>query len=463
MPDPMCDRRTQGPTVGDSNRFPRPDPAHHRGERKSPVSADLSRAPAAVIGLGYVGLPLAQAAVRAGTPIIGYDTNSRVVSGLLAGRSPITDIDDAGIREMLEAGFEPTDDPSKLQQCSTYIICVPTPLSKQHGPDLGAVTSATELLVPYLAEGDLVVLESTTSPGTTEDLVAPILAQSGLRVPDQVRVAFSPERIDPGNPTYGITNTPKVVGGLTQESTEQAEEFYLQFCDEVVLAKGAQEAELAKLLENTYRHVNIALVNELALLSHELDIDIWDAIRCAATKPFGFQAFYPGPGVGGHCIPIDPNYLSHHVRSALGHSFQFVELAQDINTAMPNYVCRRLQDLLNNDSKPVRGSKILIIGTTYKADIQDSRESPAQPIAKRLLEMGAELSYWDPYEPAWSVNEVSVPRTESIVDAVDNNEFDAALLLQRHRELDVEYLSTCGLPIFDTRAVLAPGSSVERL
>lgn len=419
--------------------------------------------PTAIVGLGYVGLPLAQAAVNAGVPIVGFDINERTVADLVAGRSPISDIDDAGISAMLAAGFAPTTDPAALDACDTFIICVPTPLSDDQGPDLTAVRAAVRGLVPHINAGDLVVLESTTYPGTTEEVVGPILAESGLSIPGDVLLAFSPERVDPGNATYGITNTPKVVGGVDERSGAAASAFYSQFCDTVVMARGAKEAELAKLLENTYRHVNIALVNELALLSHELKIDLWDAIRCAATKPFGFQAFYPGPGVGGHCIPIDPNYLSHHVRSRLGHTFRFVELAQDINSAMPGYVCRRVQDLLNDNSKAVRGSRIAIIGVTYKPNVADSRESPSQPIASTLLNMGADLTYWDPFVDQWTVDGQNISRVEDLSAAIAAGEFDAVLLLQQHRQLDLDLLQASAIPVFDTRAVLDPQDLVERL
>ena len=419
--------------------------------------------PTAIVGLGYVGLPLAQAAVNAGVPIVGFDINERTVSELKAGRSPISDIDDDGISAMLAAGFTPTTDSSALDACDTFIICVPTPLSDEQGPDLTAVKAAVRGLVPHINVGDLVVLESTTYPGTTEEVVGPILSESGLSVPGEVKLAFSPERVDPGNATYGITNTPKVVGGVDESSGEVASAFYEQFCDTVVMARGAKEAELAKLLENTYRHVNIALVNELALLSHELEIDLWDAIRCAATKPFGFQAFYPGPGVGGHCIPIDPNYLSHHVRARLGHTFRFVELAQDINSAMPGYVCRRVQDLLNENSKPVRGSRIVVVGVTYKPNVADSRESPSRPIASTLLGMGAQLTYWDPFVDEWTVDGQPIARVEDLHAAVAAGEFDAVLLLQQHKQLDLGLLQTSSVPVFDTRAVLDPQDPVERL
>lgn len=418
---------------------------------------------AAIVGLGYVGLPLARAAIHAGVQVVGFDVNEQTVSGLQQGRSPISDIDDAGIQAMVDAGFEPTTDASKLADCTTYVICVPTPLSSDGGPDLGAVKSAAKSLVPHLSVGDLVILESTTYPGTTEDILGPILSESGLAVPDDVKLAFSPERVDPGNETYGITNTPKIVGGVDGESTKLAAEFYRQFVDTVVIAKGAREAELAKLLENTYRHVNIALVNELAQLSHELGIDVWDAIRCAATKPFGFHAFYPGPGVGGHCIPIDPNYLSHHVRSTLGHTFRFVELAQDINQLMPTYVSRRLQDVLNDLRKPVRDSRIVIVGVTYKPNVADSRETPARPIARALADMGADLSYWDPYVSQWLVDGKEIARVDDIKAAVDAGDVDLVLLLQAHRDLDLDHLERSRTAVFDTRGILGESENAYRL
>ena len=261
------------------------------------------------------------------------------------------------------------------------MICVPTPLSEADGPDLTAVRAASETAGRLLRRGTLVVLESTTYPGTTDELVRPILEKaSGLSAGVDFNLAFSPERIDPGNPVYGLRNTPKVVGGLTPDCTAAAARFYGKVCDQVVEANSPREAEMAKLLENTYRHVNIALVNEMAVFCHELGIDLWDAIRCASTKPFGFQPFYPGPGVGGHCIPIDPNYLSYKVRT-LGYPFRFVELAQEINSRMPGYVVDRAAELLNRHAKPLNGANVLLLGVTYKRDIADQRESPARPIA----------------------------------------------------------------------------------
>ena len=288
-----------------------------------------------VIGLGYVGLPLVREATNVGLNVVGYDIGQGVVDLLNDGRSHVDDISDSGVQKMLAAGFRATSDETAVGDPDTIVICVPTPLSEADGPDLTAVRAASETAGRLLRQGMLVVLESTTYPGTTEEVVRPILEKaSGLNAEVDFYLAFSPERIDPGNPVYGLRNTPKVVGGLTPDATAAAARFYGKVCDQVVEAKGPREAEMAKLLENTYRHVNIALVNEMAIFCHELGVDLWDAIRCAATKPFGFQAFYPGPGVGGHCIPIDPNYLSYKVRT-LGYPFRFVELAQEINSRMP--------------------------------------------------------------------------------------------------------------------------------
>ena len=409
----------------------------------------------AVIGTGYVGLPLVREAVKAGIPTHGFDVDVARVAEMRSGRSRVDDVPDEDLAWMLDAGFTPTSDPDDLDGCNVYVICVPTPLTSDGGPDLAAVLASATMIAGRLSAGDLVVLESTTYPGTTEEVVGPILETSGLTVGEDVHLAFSPERIDPGNPRFGLRNTPKVVGGVDERSTERAAQFYSQVCDTVVVATGTREAELAKLLENTYRHVNIALVNELAQLAHELDIDLWESIRCASTKPFGFQPFYPGPGVGGHCIPIDPNYLSFHVRSRLGHSFRFVELAQEINAIMPAYVARRAQDLLNDAGKAVKGSRVLLLGVTYKANIADQRESPARALATALDHLGAELRYWDPYVTSWAPHGTPVPREEDLVAAADD--VDCVILLQNHRELSAEILAAFGDRLLDTRGVSATG------
>ena len=404
-----------------------------------------------VIGLGYVGLPLAQEAVRSGLSVVGLDVSERVVTGLSAGRSHVDDLSDEAIAAMLAAGFEVTSDSAVLAQADAVVVCVPTPLSAEGGPDLSAVLGATRVIAEHVHPGMLVVLESTTYPGTTDEEVRPLLEAGGLVAGVDFHLAFSPERIDPGNPTYGMRNTPKVVGGHTSGCTKAATALYSRFVDTVVPAAGTREAEMAKLLENTYRHINIALVNEMAKFCQELDIDLWDVIRCASTKPFGFQAFYPGPGVGGHCIPIDPNYLSHRVRAKLGYPFRFVELAQEINAGMPTYVARRAQDILNDHGKAVRGSTILLLGVTYKPDIADQRESPAQPVARALMAMGADVQFHDPKVEQWTLGEHSLARVPDLDGALVAA--DLTILLQAHRDYSPEHLAATAQALFDTRGV----------
>jgi UDP-N-acetyl-D-glucosamine dehydrogenase len=414
-----------------------------------------------VIGLGYVGLPLAIQAVRSGFRVTGLDTSEKIVAGLTAGRSHVDDVTDADIAEMLSHGFRVTSDEAVLEPQDVIVICVPTPLSEADGPDLSAVRAATAAAARLVKAGTLVSLESTTYPGTTEEVVGPLLEKgSGLTAGIDFALAFSPERIDPGNPVYGFRNTPKIVGGLTPSCTDAAETFYAQICDQVVRAKSSREAEMAKLLENTYRHVNIALVNEMLIFSRELDIDLWDSIRCAATKPFGFQPFYPGPGVGGHCIPIDPNYLSYKVRT-LGYPFRFVELAQEINSRMPGYVTDRAAELLNRHAKAVNGARVLLLGVTYKRDIADQRESPARPLARKLLARGAQLSYHDPHVPAWTVDGQSIPRAEDLPASLAGA--DLVILLQAHQAYDPAELVRAARLLLDTRGVIPAAPHVEAL
>jgi nucleotide sugar dehydrogenase len=306
----------------------------------------------------------------------------------------------------------------------------------------------------------MVILESTTYPGATDELVRPILEQTGLVAGRDFNLAFSPERIDPGNPDFGVHNTPKVVGGHTPACTERAAEFYQRFVHTVVRTKGTREAETAKLLENTYRHINIALVNEMARFCHELEIDLWDVIRAASSKPFGYQAFYPGPGVGGHCIPIDPNYLSHNVRARLGYPFRFVELAQEINSTMPAYVAHRAQNLLNDAGKATKGSQILLLGVTYKPNIADQRESPAIPLARHLLTLGANVSYHDPYVPNWVSNGLKMDCVSDLQAAV--KDADLVILVQNHFEYDADHLASIAQRFFDTRGVTT-GDNARRL
>ena len=414
-----------------------------------------------VIGLGYVGLPLAIAAARSGFRVTGLDLNAEKVAGLMAGRSHVDDLTEDDVAEMLSRGFRATADEADAGPQDVIVICVQTPLSEADGPDLSAGRAATATAGRLLKAGTLVSLESTTYPGTTEEVVRPLLEKtSGLTAGLDFSLAFSPERIDPGNPVYGFANTPKIVGGLTPSCTDAAEAFYGQICEQVVRAKSAREAEMAKLLENTYRHVNIALVNEMAIFCRELDVDLWDAIRCAATKPFGFQPFYPGPGVGGHCIPIDPNYLSYKVRT-LGYPFRFVELAQEINSRMPGYVTDRAAELLNRHAKAVNGAKVLLLGVTYKRDIADQRESPARPLARKLLARGARLSYHDPYVPSWLIDGRSIPLADDLEAALADA--DLVILLQAHQAYDPAQLARAARLLLDTRGVIPAAPHVEAL
>lgn len=414
----------------------------------------------AVIGLGYVGLPLAQEAIRAGLSVVGYDVSDRVITGLNAGKSHVDDLSDADIQAMLAGGFSATKDDQVLADAKAIVICVPTPLSEDGGPDLSAVLGATQAVAKNLTKGQLIVLESTTYPGTTEEVVQPILEKGGLRAGEDFYLAFSPERIDPGNKKFGMRNTPKVVGGINQISTDKAVEMYSNFVDTVVRAKGAKEAEMAKLLENTYRHINIALVNEMAMFCNDLGIDLWDVIRCASTKPFGFQAFYPGPGVGGHCIPIDPNYLSHQVKTNLGYPFKFVELAQEINAGMPTYVIRRVQDQLNSVGKALNGATVLLLGVTYKPDIADQRESPAIPIGLGLLDKGANVLFHDPMVEIWQLEGKELSRVPDLASALA--QADITVMLQDHASYDADLLIKNSNLLFDTRGKL-DHPEVERL
>ena len=412
-----------------------------------------------VIGLGYVGLPVVLEAVQAGIQCVGLDNSSRIVTGLNAGTSHVDDISDEQVAKLLSHGFRATSDPSVLQNANVVVICVPTPLREDQSPDLGAVTSASQAIRDFLHPGMLVVLESTTYPGTTDGLVRGILEESGLTAGRDFNLAFSPERIDPGNPQYGLKNTPKVVGGFTPACTERAANFYSLFVDTVVRTRGTREAELAKLLENTYRHVNIALVNEMSIFCHELGIDLWDSIDAAATKPFGFTAFYPGPGVGGHCIPIDPNYLSYQVRS-LGYQFRFVELAEEISNRMPGYVVRRVQDLLNEHSQSLKGAKVLLLGLTYKPNISDQRETPSRDVANLLIEKGALVTGFDPHVSHFDVDSGVLPLATNLEVAL--GDCDLAILLQTHSAFDLDEIARLAPMVFDTRGRMRH-DNVERL
>lgn len=416
-----------------------------------------------VVGQGYVGLPMALRAVEVGHEVVGLDLNESMVEALNAGTSHIDDITDDELDAGLKRGFRATTDASVIAEADIVVVCVPTPLSPDGGPDLGAVEGSARSIGQHVTSGTLCILESTTYPGTTEEVFAPLVLGERFTLGEDIYIAFSPERIDPGNPTYGVQNTPKVVGGLTPDCTDRAHDFYASFIDTVVKAKGAKEAEMAKLLENTFRHVNIALVNEMVRFSQELDIDLWDAIDAAATKPFGFMPFRPGPGVGGHCIPVDPSYLSHRVKAKLGYAFRMVELAEEINTAAPGYVADRARRILNEQKKAVNGAKILLLGVTYKPDISDCRESPADPLAARLLSWGADLQFHDPFVKTWHPHGVEGTFESQADPYVAAAAADVVVLLQQHKDYDLAELAEAGTPVLDTRGVMAADQTVERL
>ena len=390
-----------------------------------------------VIGLGYVGLPLVQAFLQAGFRTLGFDIDARKVERLNRGESYIGHIPSSWIAEWLSAGrFEATADHTRLGEPDVVLICVPTPLSESRDPDLGFVEESTRRIAATLRPGQLVVLESTTYPGTTRDVVAPLLAERGLRLGDEFFLAYSPEREDPGNPRHSARSIPKVVGGMDAASARLACALYARAVVQVVPVDNCEVAEACKILENTYRAVNIALVNELKVLCDRMGLDVWQVIDAAKTKPFGFQAFYPGPGLGGHCIPIDPFYLSWVARKH-GLSTRFIELAGEINTAMPRYVVDKVVEGLNDAGKPVRGSRICLLGVAYKRDVDDPRESPAFELLELLAERGAVLSYSDPHVPVLPAMRRRPALSRASID-------------WESRELTADYLSAQDLVIIVT-------------
>tara|TARA_B000000565_G_scaffold179796_1_gene136303 strand:+ start:24 stop:1286 length:1263 start_codon:yes stop_codon:yes gene_type:complete len=367
----------------------------------------------AVIGLGYVGLPLAIEAANNNQKVAGYDINEALVKNLNKSLSHVEDISNKVLQDALSKGLLITSDSNILGDSEFIVISVPTPLT-DYQPDLSFVEVATETIAENLKKGQIVILESTTYPGTTIEIVKPILEKiSNLVAGEDFLLGYSPERIDPGNKDWTFKNTPKVVSGINEKSLKKISEFYCSIIDEVVEVSGTREAEMVKLIENTYRQVNIAMVNELAILSNMLDIDIWEVVEAAKTKPFGFQSFRPGPGVGGHCIPIDPKYLSFKTRQ-IGQPVRFVELAQEINNSMPNYVISRISELMNKQEILLKNSKILILGVAYKKDIGDTRESPAIDIIESLLNKSAEVSFHDPFVDELKINKESISKEKDI-------------------------------------------------
>ena len=405
-----------------------------------------------VIGQGYVGLPLSLGAASAGHRVIGVDNDATRVAELNGGRSPVGDVGDMQLRAALESGnYAASVDYSVVADADLVVICVPTPY-RDDRPDLTHMEAAVTGVGRHLRRNTVVVLESTTYPGTTEELLLPLLEQtSGLCAGVDFDVAFSPERIDPGNPKFGLHNTPKIVGGATKVATDRAAAFYGSFVEVVHRVSGPKAAEMAKLLENTFRHINIALVNELAMLAEGLGVDIWEVIDAAATKPFGFMPFYPGPGVGGHCIPVDPMYLSWRVRQ-FGGAAKFIDLARDVNDAMPLYCLSRIQDLLNDRSRPLRGSVILIIGVAYKADIGDMRESPALPLLEALVDRGAEVVYHDPHVPSLRLQRGELASIELTEDRLASA--DCVVVVTAHSSIDFDTIGRAARLVFDTRNVV---------
>ena len=399
----------------------------------------------AVIGLGYVGLPLAIQATSSNLKVYGYDIDENKISNYNLGKSTIEDISDKELKASLEKGLFLSSDPKYLSESETIVISVPTPLT-DYQPDLSYVKAAAETIAKNITKNQIIILESTTYPGTTVEVLIPVIEEiSNLKAGVDFFVGYSPERIDPGNDTWNFKNTPKVISGINDESLSKIENFYEQIIDSVVRVSGTKEAEMVKLLENTYRHVNIALINELAILCNMLEIDIWEVVNAAKTKPFGFESFRPGPGVGGHCIPVDPNYLSFKTRQ-IGKPVRFVELAQEINNSMPSYVVSRLLEKMNLLEKPFKNSKILILGVAYKKDIGDVRESPAIGIIENLFERGVNVKYYDPFVDSLLVNTKYVEKEDSF----DNiNNYDLVLVHTAHTDFENFDFSKVSVPIFD--------------
>ncbi len=416
-----------------------------------------------VIGLGYVGLPLGLAFAESGFAVVGFDVDPAKVSALAAGRSYIDHLDGGKIARMLEAGrFEATGDFDRLAEPDALLICVPTPLDKHRDPDLSHVETTARQIGRHVRRGQLVVLESTTYPGTTEELVLPILAAGGLELGRDFFLAFSPEREDPGR--SALTRVPKVVGGADADSTELASALYGQVFSRVVPVSSARAAEATKLMENIYRSVNIALVNELKTVYDAMGIDIWEVLDAAETKPFGFTRFDPGPGWGGHCIPVDPFYLSWKARE-FGVRARFIELAGEVNVEMPRFVLAKLQEALNARGKPVRGSRVLIVGLAYKPDVADPRESPAFEIIERLVELGAEVSYHDPLIPRAPAMRTwpDLPAMRSVdLDSETLERQDAVVIVTHHSRIDFDGIAARAALVIDTRGVCAPAPNVVR-
>lgn len=416
-----------------------------------------------VVGLGYVGLPLAVEMGKAGYHVIGFEVSQEKVDLVNAGTSYIPDVPTEDLRSLVRSGLlEATTDFSRSADTDAVAICVPTPLDETKEPDTSFMETAARSVAPYLHKDMLITLESTTYPGTTEEVIQPILESTGLAVGSDLYLAFSPERVDPGNPVYQTRNTPKVIGGVTPTCTEHAVALYRRFIDTVVPVSSTRVAEMTKLLENTFRGVNIALMNELLMLCERMGINLWEVIEAAKTKPFGYMPFYPGPGLGGHCIPIDPLYLSWKAKQ-YDFRTEFIDLSGRINENMPYYVVNRLMDAMNQQRKPLADSQILMLGVAYKADIDDLRESPAIRISELLLEKEAKLRYHDPLVGTFTVAGAEIPRVDLTPEVL--SQADAVLIITAHSGVDYELVAQKAPLVFDTRNALAEfnGRNVVRL
>ena len=404
-----------------------------------------------VVGLGYVGLPLALAFAKAGLRVIGFDNDPEKPRKLQAGETYLSTVPAGSIKAALGAGrLESTTDLSRARLCDAVVLCLPTPLTESREPDLSFITKTCEALVPFLQAGQLIVLESTTWPGTTAEVVKPLLERSGLRVPEQVLLAYSPEREDPGNTRFGTRTIPKIVGADDEGSRAAVRALYACAVDKVVPVSSTRAAELTKLTENIFRAVNIALVNELKLLCERMNIDVWEVIEAAATKPFGFMPFWPGPGLGGHCIPIDPFYLTWKARE-LEFQTRFIELAGEINTAMPAHVVRRVQDAFNDRGRPLKGARVLILGVAYKPDVDDLRESPALEIIEILRGKGAQVAYHDPHVPRVQRTRKHEVHLESVELEAGLLNCDCALIVTNHKAIDYRKVGQLAPLVVDTR------------
>ncbi len=405
-----------------------------------------------IIGLGYVGLPLAVELANAGFRVLGFDVTQRVVDGLNAGTSHVKDVSAAQLNAVRSKGlFTATTDGAKLAGCDAISICVPTPLSKFKDPDVSYIVAATETVKKVLRPGQAIILESTTYPGTTREIMLPALEATGLKAGKDFFLAFSPERVDPGNPVYKTKNTPKVVGGITDDCRRVVAALYRPAIDTLVEVSTTEAAELVKLLENTFRSVNIGLVNEMAIVCDKLGVDVWEVIEAAATKPFGFMKFLPGPGLGGHCIPIDPHYLAWKMRG-LNYKTRFIDLAGELNTEMPLFWVRKTAEVLNDAGKAMKGASILVLGVAYKRDIEDIRESPALDIIRLLEGRGAKVSYHDPYVPSYNEDghrAVSVPLTRESLAL-----YDCVVIVTDHTKIDYDLIRREAKAVVDTRNAL---------